>query len=122
MAVIVKRFRTLGQVRQKVVTELSVVESEGVLKDDLLVRSESKVRKTRVDKKHQYPLRLVNSFWRRIMELNLYCKGMSSGPSLNETIFDLLESALDDEAIVKRVMSKYPDRDQLVIVRSWERG
>lgn len=122
MAVVVKRFRTLGQIQKKVIPEFSLVASSEVMTVGPVVVTDSKVRKTRIDKKHQYPLRLVTPFWRRITGFNMNCQGMDSGPSLNETLFDLLEAALDDEGIVNRILSKYPDREQLVIVRSWERG
>jgi len=119
---VVKRFRTLGQIQKKVKPESLVVESAEVKPVVPVLVSDSKERQVRSDKKHQYPLRLVHPFWRRITALNLNCRGMDSGPSLNETLCDLLLSSLDDVEIVNRIMSKYPDRDQLVIVRSWERG
>lgn len=121
MGVYVKRFRTLGQLQKRVVSESSIIDSSEVVSVQSPVVSVSKIRKTRIDKKHQYPLRVVTPFWSRITNLNLNCRGVESGPSLNETLCDLLESALDDEGIMKCIMSKYPDRD-IVIVHSWDRG
>lgn len=77
-------------------------------------------RNPRSDKKHQYPLRLVLSLWSKITDLNLNCQGLESGPSLNETLDDLLEFALTDKGIVDRLKNKFPERNQIVFVRSWE--
>lgn len=126
MGVAVKRFRTLGQIQRKVKPEpLPGVELTGNRSVDNSAVSASKsiVKTNNTGNKHQYPLRTLKVLWRRVLDLNLKCKGMdSSGPSLNESLCDLIEAALDDEIIIKRIMSKYPDRDQLVIVRSWGRG
>ena len=117
MSVVVKRFRTLGQLRQ--VDPNRIVSSE---ESFIKLASASPVmpRNPRSDKKHQYPLRLVMPLWRKITELNLNCQGLESGPSLNETLCDLLEIALEDEGFVERLKNKFPDRHQIVIVRSWE--
>ena len=117
MSVVVKRFRTLGQLRE--VDPNRSVES----KESIVMPASSPpalTRKSRSDKKHQYPLRMGLSLWGNITELNLNCQGLESGPSLNETLCNLLESALDDEGIVNRLKNKFPERDQIVIVRSWE--
>lgn len=122
----VRRFRTLGQIQRKVKTEpLPAVELSGnrPVSNSVVLDSKSIVKVKNAGEKHQYPLRVIKVLWGRVFDLNLNCKGIdSSGPSLNETLCDLIAAALDDEDIVKRIMSKYPDRDQLVIVRSWERG
>lgn len=122
MSVVVKRFRTLGQLRQ--VDPNRVVSSEKSL---VKLASEEKgsslsamTRNPRSDKKHQYPLRMMLPLWSKITDLNLNCQGLESGPSLNETLCDLLEVALADEGIVERLKNKFPDRNQIVIVRSWE--
>lgn len=122
MSVVVKRFRTLGQLRQ--VDPNRVISSEKSL---VKLASEEKgsslsamTRNPRSDKKHQYPLRMVLSLWSKITDLNLNCQGLESGPSLNETLCDLLEGALADEGIMEHLKNKFPDRNQIVIVRSWE--
>ena len=116
MSVVVKRFRTLGQLRQ--VDPNSSVESK---ESDVKPASSSPVmtHKPRSDKKHQYPLRMGLSLWGRITELNLNCQGLESGPSLNETLCNLLESALDDDGLVDRLKNRFPERNQIVIVRTW---
>ena len=117
MPVVVKRFRTLGQLRQ--VDPNRSVESK---ESDVKPASSSPAlnRKPRSDKKHQYPLRMGLSLWSKIIELNLNCQGLESGPSLNETLCDLLESALDNEGVIDRLKNKFPERTQIVIVRTWE--
>lgn len=120
MGVIVKRFRTLGQIQRRSLPELKSVEPDV---SNIVKPMDSDLAKRRSrKKKHQYPLRAVNSLWFRIFDFNVSCRGVDFGPSLNETLCDLLESALNDEGIVKSIQDKYPDRDQIVIVRTWERG
>lgn len=121
MSLVVKRFRTLGQLRQ--VDPNRVVSNSESLVAPSSIKEESGSalsRKTRLDKKHQYPLRSELSLWKKIIDLNFNCKGLVSGPSLNETICDLLEISLSDEAVVNLIKNKFPDRNQIVIVRSWE--
>lgn len=121
MSVVVKRFRTLGQIQRRVIPESSIVDSSSVSPLNSVAVSDTKVRTVRNDKKHQYPLRMLKPFWRRIKDLNLQCQGRDSGPSLNATLLDLLEAALGNDAIISLMLQKYPDREQLVIIRSWER-
>jgi len=121
---VVKRFRTLGQIRQVDPAHLatssdSVVKSDPVLVKDISLDSVSS-RRRYSSKKHQYPLRSTLTLWGKITDLNLNCQGLESGPSLNETLCDLIEMALADDVIVNWIMNKYPDRNQIVLVRSWE--
>lgn len=115
MSVVVKRFRTLGQLRQ-------VNPDRGVSTEESLVSPTSLKKENSISngKKHQYPLRAPLSLWGKITDLNLNCQGLESGPSLNETICDLLEFSLADESVIDRIKNKFPNRNQIVIVRSWE--
>lgn len=116
MSVVVKRFRTLGQLRQ-VDPNRCVSIKESLVKP--ASSSPAIPRNPRSDKKHQYPLRMGLSLWGKITEFNLNCQGLESGPSLNETLCDLLESALDNEGILDSLKNKFPERTQIVIVRTW---
>lgn len=124
MSVVVKRFRTLGQLRQvdpdRVVSSEHSLVKPASLKEEKGSSLTAMTRNPRTDKKHQYPLRMMLPLWSKITDLNLNCQGLESGPSLNETLCDLLEVALADEGIVERLKNKFPDRNQIVIVRSWE--
>jgi len=105
---VVKRFRTLGQLRQG--DPSPVISSEVPLVKKLPSNM----------KKHQYPLRAVLSLWSKIIDLNLNCQSLESGPSINETICDLIDISLSNEVVVEQIKNKFPERNQIVIVRSWE--
>lgn len=119
---VVRRFRTLGQVRQvpreasKNVKPVSVK----VAMPEVVAPAASS-RKRRSDRRHEYPLRAGLPLWGKITELNMNSKGLDSGPSLNDTICDLLEAALSDEMIKKRILDKFPERGKFIVVRTWGR-
>lgn len=113
----VRRFRTLGQIRRigqyplNGVKDISASSAESSLSVS--------VRKVRSDKKHQYPLRVQVPLWVKINELALSCRDAVSGPSLNEILCLLLEFAVKDDAIISQVKDRFPERREIVLVRSW---
>lgn len=121
---VVRRFRTLGQVRKDVSDSSveKVVEVQKMKSDSRSVkRFESQLgsRKVRKDKKHHFPLRVGYEIWDKVDELSLACGSLSKGASLNVICVKLLSYALDDELIVKRILKEFPGNDRYVLVRSW---
>ena len=110
----VRRFRTLGQICRVGQEPLKNVSGSTPLSSQPVP-----VRKVRSDKKHQYPLRVKVPLWSKVTELSLSCRDEVSGPSLNEILCLLLEFAVMDENIISQVKERFPQRREIVLVRSW---
>lgn len=126
----VKRFRPLGSSRS---VSSSSNNSDSVVvdsvKDSLLqpkhkvvkrFKLESKKRKTRSDKKHKFQLRCAEPLWGQVEQLSMNCGGLKVGASLNVICNRLLQYALEDPEIVKRILNEFPGDDRMIVVRTWE--
>lgn len=109
----VKRFRTLGQMRHK---EPSSPPPEP---EKTKVIRRVKPRKIRSDKKHRFTLRIAEKPWAKLRELSLNCGGSAKGASYNVICNKLIEHALANDEIVKKIISEYPAGSAVVMIRPW---
>lgn len=122
----VKRFRPLGSSR--VGRSLGDDSEPDSGKDSFLLpkskvvkrfRLEAKKRKTRCDKKHNFPLRCSKSLWGEVEQLSINCGGLHVGASLNVICNKLLQHGLADQDIVQRILHEFPGDDRMIVVRTW---
>lgn len=124
---VVKRFRSLGQIRfvqktPETSEEIPVVERKTIHR----FQASGEARKKRSDSKHRFSLRTPNGLWSRVVELTLNCGGLSPNESsdkasLNAICNKLLFYALEDQGIVEHVLSEYPEDNEIIKIRSWRR-
>jgi len=73
----------------------------------------------RRDRKHRYSLRVPLTLWTEIQELHINCGGSRAGASYNSLLEQLIRKALADPRIVSEIMRRYPEKPELIKIRTW---
>jgi hypothetical protein len=76
-------------------------------------------RKERSDKKHRFTFRTHEDVWDKISKISLLAGGASNCASLNLVMNMLVQYALQDEYIMRRIQSELPQLEGIISVRDW---